>query len=89
MYIKSGFLLKKVANEYTAIPCDGNYEKLGAMVSLNDTGAYLWRCLEENTSEQDLVSALAEEYAIDDALAEEAVSMFLAMLREHSLLEES
>ncbi|MBR5152409.1 MAG: PqqD family protein [Clostridia bacterium] len=89
MYIKSGFLLKKIADEYTAIPYDGNYENISAVVSLNDTGAYLWRYLEEDSSEQELVSALTEEYGIDTSLAKEAVSVFLEMLREHNLLEES
>jgi len=87
VYVKSGFLLKKIADEYTAIPYDGNYEKLGAMVSLNDTGAFLWRYLEEDTSEEELISALAQEYGIDEELAARAVSGFLGMLREHDLLE--
>ncbi|MBQ2614381.1 MAG: PqqD family protein [Clostridia bacterium] len=89
MRIRQGFLLKKLADEYTAIPYDENYENLGAMVSLNDTGAFLWHCLEEETSFEDLVSALAHEYAIDDALAEDAVNAFLEELREHHLLEET
>ncbi len=88
MRVKSGFLLKKIADEYTAIPYDGNYEKLGAMVSLNDTGAFLWQCLEEEVSVDELVIALSQEYGIDTALSQNAVFGFLDMLREHRLLEE-
>lgn len=88
MRIKQGFLLKKIADEYTAIPYDEAYTELGAMVSLNDTGAYLWKCLEEDCTQEQLVLALAEEYGIETALAQEAVSVFLAMLREQRLLEE-
>ncbi len=87
MRIKQGFLVKKIADEYTAIPYDGNYEQFGAVISLNDTGAFLWKYLEEDADEAELVAALAQEYTIDDALAKEAVTMFLAMLREHQLLE--
>ncbi len=89
MRIRQGFLLKKLADEYTAIPYDENYENLGAMVSLNDTGAFLWHCLEEETSLEELVSALTQEYAVDDALAKDAVNAFLEELRENQLLEES
>ncbi|MEE1013120.1 MAG: PqqD family protein [Clostridia bacterium] len=88
MRIRHGFLLKKIAGEYTAIPYDGTYEEVGAMVSLNDTGAYLWSCLEEDATQEELIAALAEEYGIDHALAEKAVSAFINMLREHQLLDE-
>lgn len=88
MRIRHGFLLKKIAGEYTAIPYDGTYEEVGAMVSLNDTGAYLWICLEEDVTQEELTAALATEYGIDHSLAEEAVTAFINMLREHQLLEE-
>lgn len=88
MHIKQGFLLKKIADEYTAIPYDNNYEELGAIVSLNHTGAFLWNCLEEDASEEGLTIALKDEYGINPELAEQAVSSFLAMLREHQLLED-
>lgn len=88
MHIKDGFLLKKIDDAYTAIPYDSNYDTFGAMVSLNHTGAFLWHCMEEDVSEAELVSALKEEYGIQDEMATRAVSSFLAMLREHQLLEE-
>ena len=88
MHIKQGFLLKKIADVYTAIPYDDNYGEFGAMVSLNETGAFLWQCMEEECTEESLVLALKEKYAIDASLAGEAVSAFLLTLREHNLLEE-
>ncbi len=88
MRIKQGFLLKKIADEYTAIPYDEAYTQGGAMVTLNDSGAYLWKCLEEDCTQEELTLSLKEEYGVDDALASEAVSVFLAMLREQHLLEE-
>ena len=88
MRIKQGFLLKKIADEYAAIPYDETYTELGSMVSLNDTGAFLWKCLEEDCTQEQLILALEEEYGIENALAKEAVSVFLARLREQRLLEE-
>ena len=88
MHIKDGFLLKKIADAYTAIPYDNNYEAFGAMVSLNHTGAFLWHCMEDEISETELISAVKEEYGIPDEMAAQAVSSFLTMLREHQLLEE-
>lgn len=88
MHVKDGFLLKEINGAYIAIPYDSNYDAYGAMVSLNHTGAYLWHCMEEDVSEAELVSALKEEYGIQDDMAIQAVSSFLTMLREHELLED-
>lgn len=88
MHIKQGFLLKKIGDEYAAIPYDEAYTERGAMVSLNDSGAYLWKCLEEECTQEELTLALKEEYGLDEAMANEAVTVFLSMLREQLLLEE-
>lgn len=88
MRIKSGFILKEIAGEYLAIPFDESYEKFGAMVSLNDTGAFLWELLEEEHSAGELAAALCEAYGIEHSLADRAVAAFLNTLREKSLLEE-
>ncbi len=88
MRIKPGFLLKKIAGAYTAIPVGENYNTVGALISLNDSGAFLWQYLCEDCSPAELKEALAEEYRISPELAEEATAGFLALLREHGLLEE-
>ena len=88
MRVKTGFLLKKIADAYSAIPYDSNYDTFGAIVSMNHTGAFLWQCLEEDVAVADLVIALQKEYGIKEDVAEQAVASFLEMLREHQLLEE-
>lgn len=88
MRIKQGYLLKKIAGEYAAIPYDASYVESGAMISFNDTGAFLWKCLEEDCTADDLAIALQGEYQIKADLACDAVQSFLVMLRKERLLEE-
>ncbi|MBE5039520.1 PqqD family protein [Oscillospiraceae bacterium DSM 107454] len=85
--IKHGFILKEIAGEYYAIPVDESYESFGAMIALNETGAFLWQELETECSVSALQEALVKKYGIEDALAGKAVQGFLDSLREKSLLE--
>ncbi len=88
MRIKPGFVLKEIAGEYYAIPFDESYEEQGTMISLNQSAAFLWQQLEEETDEKALCNAIVEMYGITNALAEDAVREFLSYLREANLLIE-
>lgn len=88
MRIKEGFMIKEVAGEVMAIPFGKNYEKIGAMIALNGTGLFLWRLLEQEQTMETLCDALVKEYDIDKALAEEATTSFLALLKSQELLED-
>ncbi len=88
MQIKPGFMLKEVAGEYYAIPFDASYETQGAMVSLNQSGAFLWQLLEEECDTESLCKALVEHYNVAPIVADTAVKEFLELLREKQLLVE-
>jgi hypothetical protein len=58
------------------------------MITLNHSGAFLWTCLQQDTTEQQMVSALLQEYDVDEVLAKKDVAAFTENLRSHGLLEE-
>ena len=45
MKLKKGFILRDVAGEWVVVNVDGDID-LNGMITLNDTGKTLWRCLE-------------------------------------------
>ena len=85
MKLKSGFILRDVAGQTVVLPA-GEDMDLNMMITLNDTGKFLWQLLENDTTEADLVSALLKEYDVDDATAAAAVSGFVAELNKHEFL---
>ena len=85
---KSGFMLRKMAGEFLALPFDGQYDEVGAIVSLNESGAFLWNCLENECSDECLKSALVRGYEITGDEAAAAVEAFVGRLREARLLDE-
>ncbi len=86
MKLKNGFLLREIAGEKVVIPTGGELD-MNMMISLNDTGAFLWEKLGSETDEAALVEALLGEYDVDRTTAEKAVAGFLRKLGEHGFLE--
>lgn len=85
MKIKEGFLLRQVAGQTVVLPC-GEDVDLNLMITLNDTGAFLWERLQEDTDEAALVKALCGEYDVDEQTAATAVAGFVAKLNENGFL---
>lgn len=86
MRLKDGFLLRKVAGEHVVVPTGDAMVDFKAMISLNETGAFLWEALKEDKSEVQLVEVLLKEYDVDEKTASEDVAEFVALLNEKNLL---
>ncbi|MBR3842407.1 MAG: PqqD family protein [Christensenellaceae bacterium] len=85
MKIKEGFLLREVAGQTVVLPMNGDLE-LNMMITLNETGAFIWEKLQEETDEDALVSALLSEYDVDEASARMHVAAFVKKLEENGFL---
>ena len=85
MKIKDGFILRQVAGQNVVLPM-GEDLNLNMMITLNETGAFLWENLQEETDAEALTAALLGEYEVDAATARAAVDGFLAKLRAHEFL---
>lgn len=57
-------------------------------LAINAAGADLWPLLVEGSTRDALVEKLVEEYAIEAAVAEPDVDVFLDMLRGRDLVDE-
>lgn len=86
MKLKPDFLLREVAGETVVLPM-GSAMELNMMITLNETGKFLWQRLEQETDEDALVAALLEEYNVDEATARTHVAAFTAKLKQHGFLD--
>ena len=87
MKLKKGFVLRQVAKRIVAVP-SGDELDLNSMITLNGTGGFLWKKLEQETDTEALVAALLEEYDVDEATARASVERFVGTLEKHGFLEE-
>lgn len=85
MKLKDGFLLRQVAGQTLVLPVSGDLD-LNMMITLNDTGAFLWERLQSEIDEVALVAALLEEYDVDEATAKNSVAAFVKKLHDNGFL---
>ena len=86
MKIKDGYVLRMVAGRYIAVAVGQESISFNSMITTNETGAFLWEKLKEETTEKELLSALLAEYDVDEDTAKADISEFLAKLKDGKLL---
>ena len=88
MKIKEGFLLRQVGENHIVVPVGSQSVDFRCIITLNETGAFIWQKLQNACSEDELVAALMAEYdAPQDVIAAD-VQTYVAALREKNLLDE-
>ena len=86
MKIKEGFVVRKIANQYMAVPVGSRAKELHGMIGLNETAAFLWELLKEDRTEEELATLLYEEYEISEEKALETVKKFGELLGKEGVL---
>lgn len=87
MKLNENFALRQVAGTWVAIPMAGTALDFTGIISLNDSGAMLWKTLEQGGDKSALVSALTAEYNVDEATAAADVEEFLNRLAAAGCLD--
>lgn len=77
----SDFFLSETAGLQMIIPVGQAATKFPGMITVNETGAFLWELLEQEQTEADLVRALEERYEAPREEIETDVAEFLRRLR--------
>lgn len=81
MKIKDGFIVRKIGSKYYAVSAARAAEG-GGMIALNETGAFIWNLLQEDTDAAAVAKALADKYEIDAEMALRDTEAYLQMLAE-------
>lgn len=86
MKLKPGFIMREIAGEIIVVP-SGDELNVNMMITLNDTGRFLWQRLEIGATLDELVQAMLEEYDVDEQTARAGVERFVSKLQERGFLE--
>ncbi len=87
MKIKTGFVLRKIADTYIVVAIGEEAKKANVMITLNETGGFLWEKLSEGADEKGLIDAILGEYEIDVETATADVKAFIQKVKENDLLD--
>ena len=88
MKLKKNLVLREVAGTWVVLPLAEKALDFNGMLSLNETGVMLWHLLENECQEEELVTALLNEYDVGKDIASADVDEFLRTLRKAGCLEE-
>ena len=87
MKLKSGFMLRQVAGQYMVVPLAERSTELHGMLTMNESGAFLWELLSQEQTAETLTAALLENYDVTEAVAAQAVADFVAQLEREQVLQ--
>lgn len=80
MKLKKDYVLRQIAGTWVVLPLAAAAVNFNGMLKLNDSGAMLWKILEQDIDKNTLVDALTAEYAVSRQQAEADVEDFLRRL---------
>lgn len=86
MKIKNGFTIREAAGSYVVMNLGGEMNFNG-MITLNETGALIWKSIEEGLDEAQIAKKITDEYDIGFEKALTDVKSFIAKMREADVIE--
>jgi hypothetical protein len=87
MKIKQGYILREVAGNYIVVAVGEAVKNFNGIINLNETGAFLWKQLQEGATEEQLKAAMLEEYDVQEDVAQNDIKAFIDKLNEKGLLD--
>ena len=88
MKIKDGFALRNFADKWIAVSINDNSHENNLFITLNNSGAFVWDLLQNETDYSTVINAITEKYGIDTTTAQEDFDAFLYKVRSAGILDE-
>lgn len=82
----SEFIYREIAGESILIPNGETARQFNGLASLNKTGLFLWKLLEQERTLKELSDAFAEEYELTEEQSMEDVTEFLELALTRDLV---
>ncbi|MBQ3816786.1 MAG: PqqD family protein [Clostridia bacterium] len=87
MKLKEGFIKSNLGGECVVVPVGAQTVDFRGLITLNETGEFLWDRLSEGKSEEEILPELISEYEVDEKTAREDIRSFIDDLEEKGFLE--
>ena len=87
MKIKENFILRKVADSYIVVPVGSMTLNFNGIITLNETGAFLFELMQKGTEREELIAGLLREYEVTPEKAAVDVDKFIEKAKEANVLE--
>ena len=83
------YIKRNIAGEIVLVPAGQTAEDFNGMITLTESGDFIWEHLEESRDFNHLVELILEEYDIDKETAAQDASAFLMQLLQAGMIQPS
>ena len=80
-------MVSKVAGSNIVIPVGENSVNFSGIITLNETGFFLWNILVQGAEREELIEKLMSEYEVDYENALKDIDLFIKKLKDADLVE--
>ncbi|MBQ7202671.1 MAG: PqqD family protein [Eubacterium sp.] len=87
MKIKNGFAKRNIAGSNIVVPVGKNAREFNAMITLNDTGSFLWDIFQKDITIDEAVELITAEYDVSADVARADIEKFTKLLSDNDLFE--
>ena len=84
---KKCFEIKNIAGDFILIPRGSEAVDYGAVLVLNETGAFLWNEMSEPITASELTDKLVDKFSPDVEVARRDVEAFITKMCDNNLLD--
>lgn len=87
MKVKDGFLLRQVAGRYIIVAVNDQAADFDGIVTVNEVGAFIWKLMENDVTEEEILSAVLNEYEVSESDAKADIAAFIAKAKTNGFLD--
>ena len=87
MKARDGFILRDLAGEYVLAPVGKQIKNFKGIVLMNELSVFIWKQLQCDTSRQDLLSSILDEYDVGEAAAAADLDEILSRMTAFELID--
>ena len=85
--VKKGFVLREVSGSYIVVAVGAASKQFKGLITLNESGAFLWGKLLEGNTRDGLIEAMLAEYDAPKEVIEKDVDNFIECMTKGGLVE--
>jgi hypothetical protein len=88
MKVKSGFILRDVAGKTMVVATGELSKSFHALITMNDSAKFMWQCLENDTTVDEIVAKVVSAYeGVDEQIVKNDVNAFVEKLQNAGVLD--
>lgn len=88
MKINENYVLRQIADSWVVLPLESATLNFNGMITVNESGSFLWSMLEKGCERDQLVSAMLAEYDVSREEACADIDAFIKKLLEIGCIDE-